>query len=652
MAVPLVASVATAATVSRVVTRPHGLLAVLGWWMLVAAVSTVVLMTVDRLARRLLPLAALLRLSMVFPDKAPSRFSVAARSGTIRNLEEHLARARDDGVHDEPAVAAARILALVGALNAHDRKTRGHSERVRAFNDLLAEEMRLSQYDRDRLRWSALLHDIGKLHVSPRILNKPGRPTEREWATLKRHPVEGALIAAPLVPWLGEWGAAIEQHHERWDGDGYPHGVAGRDISFGARIVAVADAYEVMTAPRPYSRPVSAQAARRELARCAGTHFDPDVVRAFLNISLGELRKVMGPLSWLAQLPFLGSAPRLESAIGLAGRQIAAGAGAATSTGVLAVGLLTHPHAHAGTVVVNTASASASARSAHHAPPAHRLAAENAAPEPAVAEASAPAPTPPPSAATPAPPVVTPAATAAPPPAGQGSTTAAPAQPATSTPAASASTSPNAPAPAQPAPTSSSPPAGGTATAPPAPAPQPAATPAPTRTVTGTYSGLLTVHKGETVLVSGATVIGPVRVEPGGGLVALSSSLTGPIQTDHATTVVICGTTVNGPLSVAATTGAVLIGDGHGSASCAGNTIDGRVSLVGNAGALELGGNVITGPVSVIDNKGGQAGPENGLEIEGNRISGTLSCTGNSPFISNDGVPNTASAATGQCAGF
>jgi putative nucleotidyltransferase with HDIG domain len=341
LAVPIAASVGSAVVFSKLLHRPDGGKVVL-WWLAIVAASTLVLAGVDRIARRLLPLATLLKLSMAFPDQAPSRFSVAARAGTTRGLREKLARAQEEGVEDEPAQAAERILTLVGALGAHDRRTRGHSERVRAFNDLIAEELRLPQHDRDRLRWAALLHDIGKLHVSPKLLNKPSKPTDKEWAILKSHPARGARIAAPLAPWLGEWAPTIEQHHERWDGAGYPNGVSGDDICLGARIVAVADAYEVMTAPRPYSRPVSASAARHELARCAGAQFDPEVVRAFLNVSIGSLRKVIGPISWLAQLPFLGATPRLEVVVGAAGRQVVTAAATATGTGMIAAAMLPH----------------------------------------------------------------------------------------------------------------------------------------------------------------------------------------------------------------------------------------------------------------------------------------------------------------------
>ena len=125
----------------------------------------------------MLPLALLLRLSLVFPDAAPSRFKMARGNGNVRVLESRIQDAKQAGLDDDPARAAAQILSLVAALSRHDRKTRGHSERVRAFTDLIVDELDLPDASRDRIRWAALLHDIGKLHVPSRVLNKPGKPT-------------------------------------------------------------------------------------------------------------------------------------------------------------------------------------------------------------------------------------------------------------------------------------------------------------------------------------------------------------------------------------------------------------------------------------------------------------------------------------------
>ncbi len=271
------------------------------WWLVpVVAVSIVVCMSVERVTRRLLPLAALLKLSMLFPDRAPSRFKVARRAMST----ERAAKGSPGGTTDA-ASSAERALALITALTAHDRRTRGHSERVRLFTDLLGEQLRLPRDARDKLRWSSLLHDIGKLRVAADILNKPSKLDSAEWDVVSGHPVAGEQLLGPLIVWLGEWGGAVRQHHERFDGAGYPDGVAGTDICRAARIVSIADSFEVMTAHRTYKKPVATIAARAELTRCAGTQFDATYVRAFLAISLPRLLWAMGPGSLLMNLPVL-----------------------------------------------------------------------------------------------------------------------------------------------------------------------------------------------------------------------------------------------------------------------------------------------------------------------------------------------------------
>src|SRR3954454_9383709 len=307
---PIAASVAFVHIASSLISPPGGgTLMHVAWWVGLSAAATVVLIGIDRLTRRLLPLTALLKLALVFPDEAPSRFRTALDSGTTEDLERRLEQARAGAATDTPVEAAERLLGFVAALSAHDRITRGHSERVRAYSQMIATELRLSRDEVDRLNWAALLHDVGKLEVPAEILNKAGRPTDEEWQFIRSRPELGARLAEPLRAWLGEWSDAISDHHERWDGKGYPKGTEGDDISLAGRIVAVADVFDVITSARSYKEPGNATAARDEIARCSGAQFDPRVVRAFLGVSLGRLRLAMGPLSWLAQAPVLGRIP-------------------------------------------------------------------------------------------------------------------------------------------------------------------------------------------------------------------------------------------------------------------------------------------------------------------------------------------------------
>jgi HD-GYP domain-containing protein (c-di-GMP phosphodiesterase class II) len=298
-----------------------------------ACVAIVIALVTERAMHRVLPLSVLVRMSLLFPDRPPSRLAVARACGGTQVLEE-LARTHSGEVL---GVSATRILGLVAALGAHDRLTSGHSERVRMFADVIARELHLSAPDRDRLRWAALLHDVGKLSVPASVLNKPGKLDDAEWAIIRLHPEQGAVLAGPLLDWLGEWAGGIGQHHERFDGLGYPLGLAGQDICLAARIVAVADVFEVMTAARSYKRPVSVAAARRELVAIAGTQLDPECVRAFLDASLPRVLWTVGPLAMLANLPWLRSVVDTGQRVQLAARTTAAQAATVAVVATVAV---------------------------------------------------------------------------------------------------------------------------------------------------------------------------------------------------------------------------------------------------------------------------------------------------------------------------
>jgi hypothetical protein len=174
------------------------------------------------------------------------------------------------------------IQALAAAIDAKDSYTRGHSGRVVKYSQRIAAQMGLSGDEIMAVKTAAYLHDIGKIGIDERILLKPGALTAVECQNIMRHPGISAKILA-RVAFLQEAIPVVRHHHERFDGGGYPDGLAGAEIPLGARILAVADSFDAMTSDRPYRRALDARQARLELKRSAGAQFDPLVVEAFLN---------------------------------------------------------------------------------------------------------------------------------------------------------------------------------------------------------------------------------------------------------------------------------------------------------------------------------------------------------------------------------
>lgn len=175
------------------------------------------------------------------------------------------------------------IQSLQRTLYEKSTETREHTERLRVLVKMLAQEMELSTVLQDELDLLAMLHDIGKIPIPDDILNKPGKLTAEEWEIMKRHSEIGYRIAK-TSPELAPIAEYILAHHERWDGQGYPRGLAGEEIPLAARILAVADAFDVMVNERPYKSAFSTELAIKELKRHAGTQFDPHVVTVFLSL--------------------------------------------------------------------------------------------------------------------------------------------------------------------------------------------------------------------------------------------------------------------------------------------------------------------------------------------------------------------------------
>ena len=174
------------------------------------------------------------------------------------------------------------IRALAAAIDAKDPYTRGHSERVARYSSLVAKEMGLSAEDVRRVRLSALLHDVGKIGIDDRILRKPTALTEEEFEIMKSHPVKGAAIME-VIPELRDVIPGMKHHHERWEGGGYPDGLAGEDIPLQARIVSVADTFDAMTTTRPYQRAMDIRFVFQRLRDLAGNRFDPSIVEALIQ---------------------------------------------------------------------------------------------------------------------------------------------------------------------------------------------------------------------------------------------------------------------------------------------------------------------------------------------------------------------------------
>ncbi|HEV3469524.1 MAG TPA: HD domain-containing phosphohydrolase [Pyrinomonadaceae bacterium] len=179
------------------------------------------------------------------------------------------------------------LKALTAALETRDAETRGHSERVVSFTLRLGREMGLGAEETRSLEFGSLLHDIGKIGVPDAILRKPALLSEAEWVKMREHPLHGARILRG-IEFLEGAARVVAQHHEKWDGTGYPLGLRGEEIDLKARVFAVADAFDAMTSDRVYRRGRSYEEAAAELERCAGTHFDPAVVAAFHRVPPGE----------------------------------------------------------------------------------------------------------------------------------------------------------------------------------------------------------------------------------------------------------------------------------------------------------------------------------------------------------------------------
>lgn len=205
------------------------------------------------------------------------------------DIEEHVEKLQQ-AAEENRELFLGSIRMLAAAIDEKDPYTRGHSGRVAKYSTIIGERLRLNAEDLDRLRISALLHDVGKIGVDDRVLKKPGRLTEEEFDLMKQHPSKGANIMRPVAQ-LKEMLPGIELHHERMDGGGYPYGLQGDQIPLMARIIAVADTLDAITTNRPYQSAMDLEYALDRIRSLAVAKFDPAVVAALeAAVANGQLR--------------------------------------------------------------------------------------------------------------------------------------------------------------------------------------------------------------------------------------------------------------------------------------------------------------------------------------------------------------------------
>ncbi|MFC1981390.1 HD domain-containing phosphohydrolase [Chloroflexota bacterium] len=204
----------------------------------------------------------------------------------IREYQQHLKRKVKEKESETRNLFLCTIETLVCALEDNDKYTTGHSREVTGLALAVGKRLGVSPLELDDLRWGALLHDVGKIAVDPNILNKSGELTPEEYRHIMTHAFVGPSLVKPFVN--GRVVDIISHHHDHYDGCGIDQIVTGENIPLGARIVALADAFDAMTSDRPYRAAMSKNEAIEEIARCSGTQFDPMVVSSLIEVAASE----------------------------------------------------------------------------------------------------------------------------------------------------------------------------------------------------------------------------------------------------------------------------------------------------------------------------------------------------------------------------
>jgi diguanylate cyclase (GGDEF)-like protein/PAS domain S-box-containing protein len=213
-------------------------------------------------------------------------FGWETKSSTIQDINEVLKNAEDymyrNKLYESPSIRGRTIQAIINSLHEKNKREEQHSQRVSNLCEAIGIAMEASESELNELRTVGLLHDIGKIAIDEKILNKSGRLTKLEWNEIKRHPEIGYRILSSVNE-MAELAEFVLAHHERWDGKGYPKGLKGEETPLQARIITVADAYDAMTNERAYCKPLTVDMAIQELVKNAGTQFDSEVVNIFIE---------------------------------------------------------------------------------------------------------------------------------------------------------------------------------------------------------------------------------------------------------------------------------------------------------------------------------------------------------------------------------
>ena len=230
----------------------------------------------------------------IYPDKAKNDIEL------VKSADDALYRAKffdknrveiytsildelKNDIEDEHIDIITSIKTLISVINAKDKYTYAHVERVVIYCRLLADKLELNEKDKKNLIYGAYMHDIGKINIPKEVLNKNMPLTNEEWEVMKRHSLNGVEIIKPVES-LSEIIPLILYHHEKYDGTGYPDNLKGNNIPYLVRMLTVADCFDAMTSSRPYNKRKTYKEAIDELKRCCGTQFDTDIVNAFIEV--------------------------------------------------------------------------------------------------------------------------------------------------------------------------------------------------------------------------------------------------------------------------------------------------------------------------------------------------------------------------------